>query len=214
MSAPLNFLIYDQGMWTMKYLTASALALSVLSFNASAELLVGGNLFTSISGDAKAEFDVLDDEITENTDVSGLSVFIGSKNERNNRFLLSLESTTVDFDKSNDSEDLTGLNFDWQFVYTDEQIKPYWAIGFGVYKVDEALVLTGTDKEGDSLSGFAFQLGAGAKIEVTPQFELDVSFKRQAIVWQDIELDVGFVTETISTTYVHNNVNVGAAFMF
>ena len=198
----------------MKYLTASALALSVLSFNASAELLVGGNLFSSISGGAEAEYDILDDEVTEDIDVSGLSVFIGSKSERNNRFLLSLESTTVDFDDINETEDLTGLNFDWQFVYTDEQIKPYWAIGFGIYKIDEALILANTNKEGDSLSGFAFQLGAGAKIEVTPQFELDVSFKRQAIVWQDIELDVGFVTETISTTYVHNSVNVGAAFMF
>lgn len=198
----------------MKYLTASALALSMLSFNTSAELLVGGNLFTSFSGEAEAELDSLDEEITEDIDVSGLSVFIGHKTERNNRFLLSLESTTVDFDESNETEDLTGLNFDWQFVYTDQKIKPYWAIGFGLYKVDEAIVLTGTDKEGDSLSGFSFQMGAGAKVEVTPEFELDISIKRQAIAWEEVDVEVGVFSETISTVYVHNSINVGAAFMF
>jgi len=198
----------------MKFIAAPAVALSLLSFNASAELLLGAHISKSISGEARAEFDVADFDIAEDVDVTDISFFIGSKNDRNNRFLLSYSSVGIDFDKSDITEDAVGINFDWQFVYGKQQLKPYWGIGFGFYSLDEAAILNGTTKEGDGLSGFAFQLQGGAKVSMADNVEVDISFRRQAIAWQDIELDTGFGTETISTAYVHNSLNAGVAFMF
>ncbi|OUS39964.1 hypothetical protein A9R00_08420 [Oleispira antarctica] len=178
------------------------------------KFIAGLNYTKSISAEAQATLDIADDEITEDLDIATLGLYLGYINENNNRFLLSYSSSTIDFDESNGSEDVTGLDFDWQFVYGEDQVQPYWGIGFGLHTIDEALILTGTNLEGDSLSGLSFQMMAGVKIAVNEQVELDVSIQRKAYAWQSIDIEIGSYSETINTIYVQNALSFGAGFKF
>lgn len=177
-------------------------------------IIAGFNYTTSLSAEVKVTLDVLDDEITEDLDISTLGLYLGYINENNNRFIVSFSSAEVDFDESNLKEDVTGIDLDWQFVYGDEQVQPYWGIGFGFHTIEEALILTGTDIEGDSLSGLSFQLMAGIKVEVNEQVELDVSIQRKAYAWQSIDVEIGSFNETIDMTYAQTALSIGAGFKF
>lgn len=177
-------------------------------------IIVGFNYTKSISAEATLKLEISDDEITEDLDISTLGLYLGYINQNNNRFMVSYSSATIDFDESAASEDVTGLDFDWQFVYGEDQIQPYWGIGFGLHTIDEALILTGTELEGDSLKGLSFQLMAGIKIAVDEQFELDVSIQRKAYAWQSIDIDIGPFSDTIDTTYAQTALNFGAGFKF
>lgn len=176
--------------------------------------ITGFNYTKSLSAEATATFDVSDFEITEDLDISTLGLYLGYINKRNNRFTISYSSTTIDFDKSNANEDVTGFDFDWQFVYGEDQIQPYWGIGFGLHTIDEAIVLTGSNIEGDSLSGLSFQMMGGAKIKVNEQVELDLSIQRKAYAWESVDVQAGFATDTVNTSYVQNAINFGAGFKF
>jgi opacity protein-like surface antigen len=178
------------------------------------KFIAGLNYTKSISAEAKLTLEELDDEFTEDIDMSTLGLYLGYINENNNRFLLSYSSSTIDFDESSESEDVTGLDFDWQFVYGEDQVQPYWGIGFGLHTIDDALILTGTNLEGDSLSGLSFQLMAGVKVEVNEQVELDVSIQRKAYAWQSIDIEVGPFEETIDMTYAQTALSFGAGFKF
>lgn len=178
------------------------------------KVIAGFNFTKSLSAEAEAKLDVADSEITEDLDITTTGLYLGYVNEKNNRFMLSYSKETVDFDKSDIDEDVTGFDFDWQFVYGEAQVQPYWGIGFGLHTIDEALILNNTSKKGSSLNGFSFQLMAGIKIPVNEIVEFDVSIQRKAYAWQDIELIVGSRTDTLKTTYTKNAVNFGVGFKF
>ena len=199
----------------MKYkLAALCLLASSGALAEDKKFIAGFNYTKSIVAEAKVTLEELDDEFTEDIDMSTLGLYLGYINENNNRFLLSYSSSTIDFDESNESEDVTGFDFDWQFVYGEDQVQPYWGIGFGLHTIDDALILTGTNLEGDSLSGLSFQLMAGVKVEVNEQVELDVSIQRKAYAWQSIEIDAGYSTETIDTIYAQTALSFGVGFKF
>ena len=176
--------------------------------------IAGFNYTKSLSAEAEATFDVSDYEVKEDLDISTLGLYLGYINEKNNRFTVSYSSATIDFQKSNVNEDVTGFDFEWQFVYGEDQVQPYWGIGFGLHTIDEALILNGSNLDGDSLNGVSFQMMGGAKFIVSDQVELDLSVQRKAFAWQSIDIETGFVTDTIKTNYVQNAVNFGAGFKF
>jgi opacity protein-like surface antigen len=178
------------------------------------KVIAGLNYTKSLSAVATLTTDVTSGEVTEDLDISTLGLYLGYINENNNRFIVSYTSATIDFDKSNASEDATGFDLDWQFVYGEEQVQPYWGIGFGFHSIDDPLILRGTNLEGDTLSGASFQMMAGIKILVREQVELDISVQRKAYAWQSIDIDAGFASDTINTSYVQNALNVGAGFKF
>lgn len=195
-------------------LAALCLLVSSSAIAEDKSFIAGLNYTKSISAEAKVTRDVVDDEFTEDLDIATLGLYLGYINENNNRFLLSYSAATIDFDKSNSSEDVTGLDFDWQFVYGEDQIQPYWGIGFGLHTIDDALILTDTNLEGDSLSGFSFQLMGGIKVAVNEQVELDVSIQSKAYAWQAIEIESGFNKDTINTSYSQTALNFGAGYKF
>ena len=204
-----------QWMCSMKLKIATACLLASANvFSAENQLIAGLNYTTSIFAEMEVNFDELDRTITEDLDISTVGVYLGYISEKNNRFLFSYSSATVDFDDSNISEDVTGFDLDWQFVYGEEQIQPYWGIGFGFHSIDDATILRNSNKDGDSLSGASFQMMVGIKLPINEQVELDVSFQRKAYAWQSIEITNGFFTETIDTNYVQNALNFGAGFKF
>ena len=201
----------------MSYVRYAAVPLMLLACQAGATevgYFAGIGVSTSISGEAEADLDNAGVTIKEDIDSSAVNLFVGHRSARNNRFIFSYDSVSFDLDKSNVSEDATGFRFDWQFVYGEEQVQPYWGIGFGLYNLQDAAVLTGTDQQGDDLSGFSFQMAAGAKIQVADNIEVDVSLQRQAIGWQELEISGFGGTETIQMSYAHNLLSAGVAFKF
>lgn len=201
----------------MKFIAAPAVALSLLSFNASAELLAGGNYYTSMSGEVTLDSEIYGEQ-TADIDISGIRLFIGNKNKKNNRFLVSYDSMTMEATEGTAEEDITGFSFDGEFVYGEQQVKPYWGIGLGFYNVEEATILQGTNKAGDDVSAVSFQIALGAKVELDRNLELDLAFRRQALVLQQVEYyEIGVFggqTETLDTTYTHNSLTIGLAAFF
>lgn len=199
----------------MNALKTAVLSLTFLSVGALAQesaFIAGAKLSTSISGEAEVEFDELNMTINEDIDSDSFLIFAGYQTERNNRFKVSFESRSFDFDESNDTEDATGLRFDWDFVYGEQQFHPFWSIGFGFYSLDDPIVLEGSNLEGDDLSGFSFQLGAGVKVDLTPQLELSLAFEHQAIAWEEIKEE--YYDITANMTYAHSSLGAGLLYRF
>lgn len=192
----------------------ASVALSLCSFNASAEWLVGGSYYTSLSGEARFNYDVSDREETADIDISGVRIHLGSKNKRNNRFLVSYDSMTMDAPKGTANEDIKGLTFDWEFVYGEREINPYWGLGFGLYRVEDATILKNTNLAGDDMTALSFQLVGGAKIQPLDNLELDASVRVQSLSLQTVELTAGSRTEELQVSYSHTSLNLGATWIF
>lgn len=197
-----------------RFSLAPLMLLALSSQATEAGSFVGVSAFTSLSGNAEAEFQNLDTTISEDLDVGGIRFSVGHRWNTNNRFIFSYESLSFDLNQSKETEDASGIRFDWEFVYGDQQVQPYWGIGFGLYNLQDPVILTGTNLEGDDMSGISFQMGVGVKLNVSDTVEVDLSLQRQAIGWQEIELSYWGGTEKIQMSYVHNSLNAGAAFKF
>lgn len=179
------------------------------------KFLVGHNYSHSLIGKAMIDFDGGEDSVTEDLNISSLSIFVGYQTARNNRFQISLTRTDYDYDDFDIKEEATGIDFDWQFVYARSRVKPYWGIGFGLHRLDDPLILRGTDKDGDSLDGLSFQLGTGVKIQVVEFLEFDASYKVKAVVWEQVDVDLNFGgSESRSSIYTDDALNIGLAFKF
>lgn len=194
--------------------------LAILCWLASSSVLADDNNFIagfnyamSTSAEANASFETLDD-VTVGLNISTLGLYLGYINQRNNRFIVSYSSAAIDFNGSTSSEDVAGLNLDWQFVYGEELFQMYWGAGFGFHTIDEALILKGTDLEGDSLNGLSFQLMAGIKAPFNERVEIDVSIQTKAYAWQSIDVEAESTTETIDTSYAQTALSIGAGYKF
>lgn len=201
----------------MSFRTLSVVALiaatsAAPAFSSESHAIVGVNMSTSISGQAEAEFENFGMTVEEDLSSDSFSIFIGYQTERNNRFKFSFESRGITLEDSDYDEDATALRFDWDFVYGEQKVHPFWSIGFGLYNLEDPGILVGSNLEGDNLSGFSFQLGAGVKIDLTDEVEASIAFERQAIGWQQIE--VREYDETVSMTYVHNSLSAGLLVRF
>ncbi len=190
------------------YLLASSSALADDN-----NFIAGFNYAKSTSAEANATFEILDD-VTVGLNISTLGLYLGYINQKNNRFIVSYSSAAIDFNGSTSSEDVAGLDLDWQFVYGEELFQMYWGAGFGFHTIDEALILKGTYLEGDSLNGLSFQLMAGIKAPFNERVEIDVSIQTKAYAWQSIDIEVGSSTETIDTRYSQIALSIGAGYKF
>jgi len=177
------------------------------------DFIAGFNYAMSTSAEAYASFETLDD-VTVGLNISTLGLYLGYINQKNNRFIVSYSSAAIDFNGSTSSEDVAGLDLDWQFVYGEELFQMYWGAGFGFHTIDEVLILKGTDLEGDSLNGLSFQLMAGIKAPFNERVEIDVSIQTKAYEWQSIYVEAGSSTETIDTSYAQTALSIGAGYKF
>ena len=177
------------------------------------DFIAGFNYAMSTSAEAYASFETLDD-VTVGLNISTLGLYLGYINQKNNRFIVSYSSAAIDFNGSTSSEDVAGLDLDWQFVYGEELFQMYWGAGFGFHTIDEVLILKGTDLEGDSLNGLSFQLMAGIKAPFNERVEINVSIQTKAYAWQSIDIEAGSSTETIDTSYAQTALSIGAGYKF
>jgi len=199
----------------IKPISAVALfSLTALSLNTHADVkpgvFIGLDLTTSITGTAKAEYEVSGREVETDTDTNSVSLYLGYRFPTNNRFQISRSPIDVAYDSGSD-EEFTGTDFDWQFVYGEEQVQPYWGLGFGLYTYEDTAAITEKDED---LSGISFQLLAGIKLDVHEHVELDVSYRVKSIAWQDITVTNGFSSETISLSHTSSSLSFGAAIKF
>ena len=193
---------------------ATLLSLAVLSLNAQAKvepgIFLGLDLSTSITGTAKAEYEVSGVENEEDIDSNALSLYLGYRFPTNNRFQISRSSIDVSYESGSD-EEFNGTDFDWQFVYGTDKIQPYWGLGFGLYTYEDSAQIT---EKNDDLSGISFQLLGGIKLDMHEHVELDVSYRAKSIAWQKITVSNGFSTETINLSHTTSSLNFGIAFKF
>lgn len=147
---------------------------------------------------------------SENIDVSSQAIFIGYRTESNNRVQLSRSSISVDYDFGG-SDDITGTELDFHYVYGQNLVQPYLGFGLGYYTLENS----GDDFEnGDDLNGLSFQLLGGVKFAAHEHVEFDASFRVKSIVWEELVFSNGFETESIQLTHNYTSLNVGAAYKF
>lgn len=182
--------------WTIPLLVSalSATSLSVNADNSNPKFLIGagfsvGNAThelegTGIGGSSKVDVDL---------DSYAGNIHFGFMLKNNNRFIISAESISLE-DSSADEFEASGVRFDWQFVYTDNNVKPYFGVGFGLYSSEDLADLmnqAGLTTNESKINGISFQLMGGVKIAASEQIEIDLNIQSRAISWQDTELYAG-----------------------
>lgn len=192
-----------------RLLLTAVFFIAALPITSNAELIIGANISKSLS----ADLDLEEGGFTESFDLdtTTASFYIGSKNHRNNRFLIQLDSIKVEV--GNYSSTATGVRLDWQFVYTEEKVKPYWGLGFGFYSLKEAPLVPD-----ETQSGISFQAVGGTKIDLNESLELDLQLQFQVIAWQDVEfIKCGSYfcsTDTVEMSSGSLTAGIGLAYKF
>lgn len=188
-----------------RLLLTTVFFIAALPITSHAELIIGANISKNLSADLNFEEGGYTE--TFDLDTTTASFYIGSKSHRNNRFLVQLDRMKVEVDDY--SSTATGVRLDWQFVYTEQKVKPYWGLGFGFYSLKEAPLVPD-----ETQSGISFQAVGGTKVDLTDNLELDLQLQFQGIVWQDVEYDYGWYTETTEMSSSSLTAGIGLAFKF
>jgi opacity protein-like surface antigen len=176
--------------------------------NINSGFYLGLDLATSISGELTAKNVDTDNEESANIDVSSKAIFIGYRTQSNNRVQLSRSAISMEYENG-DTDDITGTELDFHYVYGQDSIKPYIGFGFGYYSLeDSGEYLEG----GDDLNGISFQLLGGVKFDIHEHVELDVSLKVKSIAWEEIMFFDSL--EVVQLTHNYSSLNFGAAYMF
>ena len=188
---------------------ATLLIASTLPLSSHAQLIIGAGINKSSSADLKLENEKNGITKTYDLDTNTASFYIGYKNHKNNRFLISLDNLDAKVSDLGYSSKATGVRLDAQFVYGQSQIKPYWGLGFGVYTLKESPLVSD-----ETHSGVSLQVMGGTKIDLTKNLELDLNLEIQGMAWQDVEYRSRWITETISMTSSKVSVGAGLAYKF
>lgn len=208
--------IYKLSAFLLFTLSASAYAETQLDVDlarnsgSDSGVYLGLDVAVSLTGEITAKNLDYDNEESGNIDVSSRAIFIGYRTESNNRVQLSRSSMSVDYDLGG-TDDITGTELDFHYVYGQSLVQPYLGFGFGYYTLeDSGDALVG----GDDLNGLSFQLLGGIKLDVHQHVEFDVSLRVKSIVWDELEASNGFETQTIQLTHSYSSLNVGGAYKF
>ncbi len=169
---------------------------------------LGLGLDTSIQAETSNVYD--DDTETKKNSFSSSSYALsgGYRTKSNNRIKLSYVKISADHKTS----DLTysGYDLDWQFVYGQSLVQPYWGIGFGSYGKDDSAKFN----DGEDLKGFSFQLMTGAKFDINDHLELNASYHIRTIVWEAFEYYNGISDVSVTSIDSITSLQVGASFKF
>ena len=205
---------YKLSAYLLLILSASAFAESYDDYytdlNPTSGFYVGLDLTTSVAGEFKAENLDYGNEVTQDIDVSSAAFSIGYRTESNNRVQLSRSAISMDYELGG-SDDVTGTELDFHYVYGKDLVQPYIGFGLGYYTLEDSADLI---EDGSDLTGVSFQLLGGIKLDLHEHFELDISYHVKSIVWEDITFIDGSDSETIQLSNNYQYLNLGAAFKF
>lgn len=185
-----------------KLATIGILSIAFLPLTSHAQVIAGMNFNKSFNGDLDIKYN--NNTTTYDLDTREASFFIGHKNYRNNRFLLSLNKQKFKVSDFDYSSDANGLRLDWQFVYGEQILQPYWGAGFGLYSLKIV--------PGKKQTGFSLQAMGGTKVSLRPNLELDFSLQMQGIKWQNV--NIRNTTSDISMNNIQIGASVGFAYIF
>lgn len=188
-----------------KLATIGILSIAFLPLTSHAQVIAGMNFNKSFNGDLDIKYN--NNTTTYDLDTHEASFFIGHKNYRNNRFLLSLNKQKFKVSDSGYSSDANGLRLDWQFVYGEQILQPYWGAGFGLYSLKSSPIVSGKKQ-----TGFSLQAMGGTKVSLRPNLELDFSLQMQGIKWQNV--NIRNTTSDISMNNIQIGASVGFAYIF
>ncbi len=195
-----------------KLATIGILSIAVLPLTSHAQVIAGMNFNKSFNGDLDLKYN--NNTTTYDLDTHEASFFIGHKNYRNNRFLLSLNKQKFkvsDLGYSSYSSDANGLRLDWQFVYGEQILQPYWGAGFGLYSLKSSPIVSGKKQK---QTGFALQAMGGTKVSLRPNLELDFSLQMQGIKWQNVKTRNTTSSSDTSMDNIQIGASVGFAYIF
>ena len=187
-----------------KLATIGILSIAVLPLTSHAQVIAGMNFNKSFNGDLDLKYN--NNTTTYDLDTHESSFFIGHKNYRNNRFLLSLNKQKFKVSDSGYSSDANGLRLDWQFAYGEQILQPYWGAGFGLYSLKNSPIVSGKKQ---TQTGFSLQAMGGTKVSLRPNLELDFSLQMQGIKWQNVKINT-----TSSSDISMDNIQIGASVGF
>lgn len=195
-----------------KLATIGILSIAVLPLTSHAQVIAGMNFNKSFNGDLDLKYN--NNTTTYDLDTHEASFFIGHKNYRNNRFLLSLNKQKFKVSDSGYSSlgyssDANGLRLDWQFVYGEQILQPYWGAGFGLYSLKSSPIVSGKKQ-----TGFSLQAMGGTKVSLRPNLELDFSLQMQGIKWQNVKIRNKTSSSDISMDNIQIGASVGFAYIF
>lgn len=185
-----------------KLATIGILSIAVLPLTSHAQVIAGMNFNKSFNGDLDLKYN--NNTTTYDLDTHEASFFIGHKNYRNNRFLLSLNKQKFKVSDLGYSSDANGLRLDWQFAYGEQILQPYWGAGFGLYSLKSSPIVSGKKQ-----TGFSLQAMGGTKVSLRPNLELDFSLQMQGIKWQNVKRNT-----TSSSDISMDNIQIGASVGF
>lgn len=192
-----------------KLATIGILSIAVLPLTSHAQVIAGMNFNKSFNGDLDLKYN--NNTTTYDLDTHEASFFIGHKNYRNNRFLLSLNKQKFKVSDLGYSSDANGLRLDWQFVYGEQILQPYWGAGFGLYSLKSSPIVSGKKKK---QTGFSLQAMGGTKVSLRPNLELDFSLQMQGIKWQNVKTRNTTSSSDISMDNIQIGASVGFAYIF
>lgn len=190
-----------------KLATIGILSIAFLPLTSHAQVIAGMNFNKSFNGDLDIKYN--NNTTTYDLDTHEASFFIGHKNYRNNRFLLSLNKQKFKVSDFDYSSDANGLRLDWQFVYGEQILQPYWGAGFGLYSLKSSPIVSGKKQ-----TGFSLQAMGGTKVSLRPNLELDFSLQMQGIKWQNVNIRNTTSTSDISMNNIQIGASVGFAYIF
>jgi opacity protein-like surface antigen len=178
--------------------------------NPTSGFYVGLDLAASVTGEVTAEYEGDFEDFSDDIDVSSAAFSIGYRTESNNRVQLSRSATSIDYDLG-ESDDVTGTELDFHYVYGEDLVQPYIGFGLGYYTLEDSGDYI---EDGSDLTGVSFQLLGGIKLDVHKNFEFDISYHVKSLVWEEIMYVDGPDVETTQITHNYQYLNLGAAFKF
>jgi len=182
---------------------ALVIASPVLAQEENKQFYVGFNYGI---GSGEETISIADEEEDYDTDVTSTRLSLGIIADDRIRFEASYGGYDLEFDDFEDSE-ITTLEIDGILTFQRNDFTPYLMAGFGVATYQD----TGDFfEDGDDLSGFSIQLGAGLIFQPHEIVELDASYRLKIISWETVEV----FGEDIESSNSMGLLNFGARILF
>lgn len=113
------------------------------------------------------------------------------------RLEISYAGEEMEFTDVDANENISSLDFDGIWTFTEYPVRPYLLAGIGLatYLDTEEYL-----EEDSDLTGISIQLGAGGIWRAAPNFELDAGLKIRGVAWRELEDSSGSASLEISTS--------------
>lgn len=177
---------------------------ATLGLAAAASLANAGNLYVGVglglfgSGEEEVETDIYGESATFSEDFSPTSTDfkVGYSFNEKHRAEVSFVTIDVEYDDEDfQSEEYSGFDIEYNYVFDGNKFKPYLGAGLGFYTYVDSDEWAGEDLEGNSVN-----LLGGLLYQINDNVEFDAFYKYRGIVWDEIVITDGFSSAKLELT--------------